>query len=126
MELYTNDCLYKDVYTIIEMMSPELRNKINNKFIEFLKENQNKNFKGTVDKNVPIRNQNLREEIKIMLSMIYIDYFCSEEKRKEILSTEENNINKFYNKPLFNNGSNIFADVSLSRPVTSLKATVTA
>ena len=34
---YTNECLYKDIYVIIEMMEDELKNRINPQFIEFLK-----------------------------------------------------------------------------------------
>ena len=62
---YTNECLYKDIYVIIEMMEDELKNRINPQFIEFLKENKNDEFEGTIDKNVPIKQQNLRKEIKI-------------------------------------------------------------
>ena len=101
MKDYTNECLYKDAYTIIEMMNPELRSKINKKFIDFLKENQDIEFEGTVNKNIPLKNQELREEVKLMLSILYINYFCTQEKKKEILKSEEKNINKYYD--LFKN-----------------------
>ena len=104
MKEYTNECLYKDVYTIIEMMNPDLRNKINKEFINFLKENQDIEFEGTIDKNIPIKNQELREEIKLMLSILYINYFCPQEKKKEILEAERKNINKYYD--VFKNKDN--------------------
>lgn len=99
---YTNECLYKDIYVIIEMMEDELKNRINLQFVEFLKENKNDEFEGTIDKNVPIKQQNLRKEIKIMMSLIYINYFCEKEKRDEILRKEKENIDKFYGKNIFN------------------------
>ena len=100
-KLYTKECLYKDVYTIIEMMDSEMREKINEKFIDFLKENQNQEFVGTINRKIPIKDQELREDIKIMLSLIYINYFCTEEKKKEIMIIEDNNINDFYNRDIF-------------------------
>lgn len=100
-KLYTKECLYKDVYTIIEMMDSEMREKINKKFIDFLKENQNQEFVGTINRKIPIKDQELREDIKIMLSLIYINYFCTEEKKKEIMIIEDNNINDFYNRDIF-------------------------
>ena len=100
-KLYTKECLYKDVYTIIEMMDLEMRQKISEKFIEFLKENQNQEFEGTINRKIPIKNQELREDVKIMMSLIYINYFCTEDKKKEIMIIEDNNINDFYNRDIF-------------------------
>lgn len=99
--MYTNECLYKDVYTIIEMMDNEMRSKINKRFINFLLENQDLNFKGTINNKIPLKEQNLRKEIKLMLSQIYIDYFCEEEKRKKILNIEKKNIENFYSRNIF-------------------------
>lgn len=99
--MYTNECLYKDIYTIIEMMDNEMKSKISNKFINFLLENQDINFEGTINKNIPIKEQDLRIEIKLMLSQMYIDYFCEEEKKKEILEIEKKNIENFYSKDIF-------------------------
>lgn len=99
--IYTNECLYKDILIIIEMMDNEMRNKISNSFIEFLIENQDVNFEGTINRSIPIREQQLREEVKLMLSQIYIDYFCSQEKRLEILKLEKRNIENFYSKKMF-------------------------
>lgn len=99
--MYTNECLYKDIYTIIEMVDNEMKSKISNKFINFLLENQDINFEGTINKNIPIKEQDLRIEIKLMLSQMYIDYFCEEEKKKEILEIEKKNIENFYSKDIF-------------------------
>ena len=101
IEVYSNECLYKDTYTIIEMMNDSLRSKINPEFIDFLKQNKDDSFKGTVDRNVPLKNQNLRKEIKIMLSLIYINYFCEGEEKEKIIQKEEENIRNFYNKDIF-------------------------
>ena len=105
IEVYDQGCLYKDTYTIIEMMDDNLKKRINPEFISFLKENQDNNFEGTINKNIPLREQSLREEIKIMLSLIYIDYFCEKEEKEKILSKEENNLKQFYNRDIFENNN---------------------
>ena len=103
IDYYDNSCLYTDTYTIIEMMDDSMRNKISSDFIKFLKFHKNNEFKGTVDRNIPIKEQVLRNEIKIMLSLIYINYLCNKEDKDRILKEEEKNINIFYNKNIFDN-----------------------
>lgn len=96
---YSRECLYKDTYTIIEMMDEEMRQKINYKFIEFLRDNKDDEFAGTVNKSIPLKEQKLLEEIKIMLSLIYINYFS--EDKEAILKEEEAKIEQFYNRNIF-------------------------
>lgn len=99
--MYNQEYLYKDTYTIIEMMDDSLKSRINPDFIRFLKENQDNSFEGTINKNIPLKEQNLREEIKIMLSLIYIDYFCEKDEKDKIIQKEENNLREFYNRDIF-------------------------
>ena len=110
IEVYNDKCLYKDTYTIIEMMGDTLRSRINPQFIAFLRENKDDNFEGTVDRNIPLKNQNLRNEVKIMLSLIYINYFCEGEEKKKIIQKEEENIKNFYNKDIFETKNEIKAE----------------
>ena len=99
--MYNQEYLYKDTYTIIEMMDNNLKSRINPDFIRFLKENQDNSFEGTINKNIPLKEQNLREEIKIMLSLIYIDYFCEKDEKDRIIQKEENNLREFYSRDIF-------------------------
>ena len=102
---YTNECLYKDTYTIITMMDEDLRSKISNKFIEFLMVNMDKEFEGTINNKVPLKNQELRYEVRLMLSLIYINFICDEETQKKLEAIDEENIQKFYNRDIYDNGS---------------------
>ena len=79
---YTNECLYKDTYTIITMMDDDLRSKISNKFISFLQENMDNEFEGTIDNKIPLKRQELRYEVRLMLSLIYINFICDDETQK--------------------------------------------
>ena len=102
---YTKECLYKDTYTIITMMDEDLRSKISNKFIEFLMVNMDKEFEGTINNKVPLKNQELRYEVRLMLSLIYINFICDDETQKKLEAIDEENIQKFYNRDIFDNGS---------------------
>ena len=102
---YTNECLYKDTYTIITMMDGDLRSKISNKFIEFLMVNMDKEFEGTINNKVPLKNQELRYEVRLMLSLIYINFICDDETQKKLEAIDEENIQKFYNRDIFDNAS---------------------
>lgn len=101
-EIYSERCLYKDTYTIINMMENNLKSKINPKFIEFLKENQDEQYQTCINIEIPLKEQKLREEIKLMLSIIYINYLCEPLERKMILKEENDNI-QMYNKQLYEN-----------------------
>lgn len=101
-ERYNERCLYKDTYIIINMMGNDLKNRINPKFIEFLKENQDNEYESCINEKLPLKKQELREEIKLMLSIIYINYLCESSERENILKEEDNNIKK-YNENIYGN-----------------------
>ena len=96
-EKYSERCLYKDVYIIINMMDKDMKNKINPRFIRFLKENQDKEYVSCIDNTKPLKEQQIREEIKILLSIIYINYLCDKEEKAIILREEKQNITKYEN-----------------------------
>ena len=108
---YTNECLYKDTYTIITMMDDDLRSKISNKFISFLKENMDNEFEGTIDNKIPLKRQELRYEVRLMLSLIYINFICDDETQKKLEAIDDENIQKFYNRDIFEKTPNTSSDI---------------
>ena len=103
MKDYSDECLYKDVYTIINMMDENMRGKIDSKFIDFLRENQDEEYVSCINPNIPLKEQEINEDIKIFLSMIYINYLCSEEEKAQIMLEEKENINKEKEKYSYEN-----------------------
>ena len=87
--IYKDGYLYKDVYTIIQMMGEELKEKINPQFISFLEENQDKEYISQIDSSKPLKEQALRKEVRLLLSIIYIQYFCNKEKKIELLEHDK-------------------------------------
>lgn len=84
---------YKDAFCevieIIEHMPFNLKDKISIQFINFLKENKNYNYNFKIDKEVSLSNQNLKKETKILLSLIYRSYLCSEEEKNELYNKDK-------------------------------------
>lgn len=100
--MYSDSCLYKDTYVIINMMDKKMREKITPQFIKFLKENQDVEYKSCIDDKIPLKEQELSTELKLMLSIIYIDYLCDSDVKEKIMRKEKENIQE-YNKKVTEN-----------------------
>ena len=87
-----------DLSVIIQMMSENMRQKISPKFIKFIEENKDMNYESNINKKIPIRNQKLNENTKMLLALIYRDYLCSESIRKELLKKEKIEIENIENE----------------------------
>lgn len=92
-----------EVYDIINHMDKQMKSKISDKFIDFIEENRDLNYKVNIDYSKSIANQNLLYETKVLLSLIYRDYICDEEKReklikqdKDVLKEQEKKLEKKY------------------------------
>lgn len=68
-EKYRN--AFSEVYLIIGNMHPDLRKRINKKFIEFLRDNKNNNYTPDPKKISIFKPENLLKETKIVLAILY-------------------------------------------------------
>ena len=89
---------YRDAYCqvlyLINNMQEENKAKISKKFIDFLKENQNGNYKvGNISLENP---ETLKKETKIILSIMYRNYFCSEKEKIELSQKDKEILEKMY------------------------------
>ena len=75
---------FSEVYDIINHLETKLYNKIPISFIEIIKENRDNTYQPQIDYSISINEQKLLKETRIILSLIYRDYICSEEKREEL------------------------------------------
>lgn len=93
-----------EVCDILENMEEKYVNKIPEKFREFLKKNKSEEYKPNLDHTKRIADMDLKNKTKDILSVIYMDYWCDEEKKNECKKILEENqkiydelINKKYN-----------------------------
>ena len=98
---------FKQVYDILENTEEELVSKIPEKFLDFLKENMNKDYETHIQKDVEIDKQPLLKETENILSLIYRSYWATEEEKEnfkitdkqELLSKQKavKNVNEIFN-----------------------------
>lgn len=81
------DNVYKnafyETYLILQNSENELVKLIPEKFIDFLKNNMNENYKSNIDINVDIDKQKILPETEDILSLIYRSYWASDEEKIE-------------------------------------------
>ena len=74
--------VYTEVYEIINLMSDEMKNKIPKNLNEKIKNSRDESYKISFEQ---IENDEISEDAKKILSVIYTDYFASEEEKQIII-----------------------------------------
>ena len=113
--------VFSEVYDIIYHMDKGLYNKIPKQFLDFIKENKDNNYIVNIDYSKNINEQGLLQQTRVMLSLIYRDYLCSEQERIELIEKDKKELkriedeirekynpdNIFKNKKLEDNNKNL-------------------
>lgn len=86
-EVYRNS--FKEVYEILENTENELLAKIPTKFMNFIKENMNENYKTNIQQDVDIDKQLLLKETEAVLSLIYRSYWATGEEKQEFATKDQ-------------------------------------
>lgn len=79
-----------ELNTILENTSPEVLEKIPEKFIKFMKSIASTTYQFEYDKTKPLEEQNIKPKTKGLIALIYKDFLCDEKEKQEYL----NNISK--------------------------------
>ena len=80
---------FSEVYDILMRLEKGLYDKIPKEFITAIEKNRDMEYKVNIDYSKDINEQELLMETRIILSLIYRDYLCDEEKRKQLLEEDE-------------------------------------
>ena len=76
----------KEVFIILSYLDNQLLNKIPNRFLEFLtNQAADSNYEFYINPNKDLDEQDISEESKDLLSLIYYSYIADENQKKEIL-----------------------------------------
>lgn len=75
---------YTEVYYILQNMSEVDVRKIPPDIIEILKQNRLKNYEVSINPSIPLKEQNLKEETKAVLAVLYRKFWCDEDKKEEL------------------------------------------
>lgn len=79
---------FADLSIIIKMMPKYMQKKINTNFINLIEQNKDTNYVSKINSNIPLKYQELSETTQTLLALIYRDYLCDEEERKQLLIAE--------------------------------------
>ena len=105
--------VYREAFTevneILKYLREDLLNKIPKEFIDNIKENMSTTYKVIYDNTKSLNEQNIKQETRAILSIIYRDYICDKETkekiiqkdRKEWLELEEKKKEEYKNTELF-------------------------
>lgn len=88
---------FSDLSVIFKMMPNEIIKAINPKFIEFIKDNCDKNCKSNIKPYIPLKEQDINKETQAILALIYESYFSTEEEKRQLLKERNEQINLKYN-----------------------------
>ena len=79
---------------ILEYTSEELKNKIPQKFLDFLKNIQSQTYKFEYDKTKKLNVQNLKSKTRGLIALVYQDYICNENEKEEYIKKSQEIIMK--------------------------------
>lgn len=114
-----------ELKVILENSEDEIIKKIPRKFLMFVEENCDKNYFCNINPEISINNQNILDETKYLIALVYRSYLCDENEKQEydkILQKNEENYQKKlhekYNIDIFeNNRQKIDVKENVNLPV---------
>ncbi len=62
----------------------ELKEQLPTKLIDFIESNKSINYNWEFDPCIPLEEQNLLQDTKVLLGIIYRAYMCDDDERKEL------------------------------------------
>lgn len=101
---------YSEVDEFLELLSEEKRNEIPQKIRQFFKEEKDKEYVKNIKEDIPIKDQNLKEETLAIIAILNLQYWCKDEEEKKRLKQiyykneikYQENLYKKYNPDIFN------------------------
>ena len=85
---------YKEVIEVLKYVPQEDVNKISKEKLDFYKNNMDNNYNFEIDINKDFEEQNLSETAKVILAIIFRDYWATPEQKEKILKKEKYDIEK--------------------------------
>ena len=86
---------YSEVNKFLELIGEEMTNKIPLKLRKFFKREMDQNYIPTINTNIPIKEQNLKRKTIAIIAGLNLQYWCKEDRKKELLEIYFNNEKKY-------------------------------
>lgn len=85
---------FAEVYDIIKHSDISIQKRISPTFMNIIENNMDKSYKVMIDYNKELEEPNILHETKIILGIIYRDYLCDAEKKKQLIKSENELLQK--------------------------------
>lgn len=69
---------------ILHLMDKTYFDKLPSKFLAFLESNMDESYIPNISKDIPINEQELKKDTKVLLSLLYRNYWCDDEKKAKL------------------------------------------
>ncbi len=87
---------YSEIDEFLGLITEEERNEIPKKLRDFFKEEKDTSYRKNINSNIPIKEQNLKEETLAIIALLNLQYWCKDEDEKQRLQQiYANNENKY-------------------------------
>ena len=78
-----NMLAYAEIDEILNLLEDDYRERVPKKVRDFFKEEKMKDYHPEIDIEKPLIEQNLKRETMVLLSILYLNYWCENEKEKQ-------------------------------------------
>ena len=82
---------------ILKHMDEDYFKAIPQKFISFIKNNKDNDYIPNIKKDIPINEQQLKKDTKVLLSLFYRNFWCESEVKNNLKLEDSNVIKKYEN-----------------------------
>lgn len=80
---------FTELYQILNHSNSDVRTRIPNIFFDFLEERCDMDWNGNLDFSKKLLEMNMLSDTKVLISMVYRDFLCSEEERNRLIEREK-------------------------------------
>lgn len=91
---------YSEIDEFLSLLTDEKREQIPVKLREFFKEEKDKNYTKGIKLDIPVKDQNFKEETLAIIALLNLEYWCQDEEEKEKLRKIYDNNEKIYKEML--------------------------
>lgn len=86
---------YKELYEILKYIPKQKLEKIPNGFIKYIENNMDKKYEYKVKHIKDFENQKMLRKTKVLLAILYRDYWADGKRKQEIIKKQANEIIKY-------------------------------
>ena len=80
---------YTEVVVVLKELSQDDFNKIPRNIIDFLNAKRDKNYNFNININAPLEGQNISEQARMILAILFRDYLATDKQKEKIMNFEK-------------------------------------